>query len=76
MSQIYVFMIGVYRAEMLVVNCTQSLINVRGLAPVMSSHCAGAIPPKQHCNNSNNTDTTSMITLFTRSPQLDCRQMC
>jgi len=43
-----------YRAEMLVVNWTQSLINVRGLAPVMSSHCAGAIPPKQHCNDTNN----------------------
>ena len=36
----------VYRADMLVVNCTQSLISVRGLAPVMSSHCAAAMPPR------------------------------
>jgi hypothetical protein len=33
------------RAETVVVNDTQSLINVRGVEPVTSSHCALDVPP-------------------------------
>lgn len=32
-------------AETLVVKETQSLTKVRGVVPVMSSHCAGDVPP-------------------------------
>jgi len=53
-----------YRAEMLVVNCTQSLISVNGLAPVMSSHCAGAMPPATAVVQ---TDTNCWITAVTFS---------
>lgn len=35
----------VYLAETLVVNETQSLTKVRGVVPVISSHCAGDVPP-------------------------------
>lgn len=34
-----------YLAETLVVKETQSLMKVRGVVPVMSSHCAGDVPP-------------------------------
>lgn len=33
------------RADTVVVNETQSLINVRGVEPVTSSHCALDVPP-------------------------------
>jgi len=33
------------RADTVVVNDTQSLINVRGVEPVTSSHCALDVPP-------------------------------
>lgn len=36
-----------YLAETLVVKETQSLENVSGVVPVMSSHCAGEVPPVQ-----------------------------
>lgn len=35
----------VYLAETFVVKDTQSLMNVKGVVPVMSSHCAGVVPP-------------------------------
>ena len=34
-----------YLAETFVVKDTQSLMNVKGVVPVMSSHCAGVVPP-------------------------------
>lgn len=37
-------------AETLVVKETQSLTNVRGVVPVMSSHCAGDVPPAYRYN--------------------------
>lgn len=36
-----------YLAETLVVKETQSFINVSGVVPVISSHCAGEVPPKK-----------------------------
>lgn len=36
-----------YLAETLVVKETQSFENVSGVVPVMSSHCAGEVPPVQ-----------------------------
>lgn len=36
-----------YLAETLVVKETQSLENVSGVVPVISSHCAGEVPPVQ-----------------------------
>lgn len=35
----------IYLAETFVVKDTQSLMNVKGVVPVMSSHCAGVVPP-------------------------------
>ena len=34
-----------YLADTVVVKDTQSLTKVRGVVPVMSSHCAGDVPP-------------------------------
>lgn len=39
-------------AETLVVKETQSLTKVRGVVPVMSSHCAGDVPPGRQKYNS------------------------
>lgn len=36
------------RADTVVVNETQSLINVRGVEPVTSSHCALDVPPTMY----------------------------
>lgn len=36
-----------YLAETLVVKETQSFENVSGVVPVISSHCAGEVPPAQ-----------------------------
>lgn len=35
-----------YLADTLVVKETHSLTNVNGVVPVMSSHCAGVVPPE------------------------------
>lgn len=35
-----------YLADTLVVKETHSLTNVSGVVPVMSSHCAGVVPPE------------------------------
>lgn len=37
---------GTYLADTLVVKETHSLTNVNGVVPVMSSHCAGVVPPE------------------------------
>lgn len=41
-----------YLADTVVVNETQSLMNARGVVPVMSSHCAGLVPPSTTANTS------------------------
>lgn len=43
----YQFLYFCYLADTLVVKETQSLINVNGVVPVMSSHWAGVVPPAQ-----------------------------
>lgn len=35
-----------YLADTLVVKETHSLTNVKGVVPVISSHCAGVVPPE------------------------------
>lgn len=39
--------IGLYLADTVVVKETQSLQNIKGVVPVMSSHCAGLVPPTE-----------------------------
>lgn len=41
-----------YLADTLVVKETQSLMNVNGVVPVMSSHWAGVVPPTHGCKRS------------------------
>lgn len=46
-SHLFVSQLAVtHLAETLVVKDTQSLTKVRGVVPVMSSHCAGEVPPR------------------------------
>ena len=45
------FSSGSHLADTLVVKDTQSCMKVSGVVPVMSSHCAGDVPPETeaHC---------------------------
>lgn len=46
MSVLYRIIVLCYLADTLVVKETQSLINVNGVVPVISSHWAGVVPPE------------------------------
>ena len=55
-----------YLADTVNVNETQSLTNVSGVVPVMSSHSAGVDPPiKQVTTSTNVTSVIAMTTNFT-----------
>ena len=49
-----------YLADTVVVKDAQSLTKVRGVVPVISSHCAGVVPPE------NNERTNQLVTMETR----------
>ena len=49
-----------YLADTVVVKDAQSLTKVRGVVPVISSHCAGVVPPE------NNKRSNQLVTMETR----------
>ena len=49
-----------YLADTVVVKDAQSLTKVRGVVPVISSHCAGVVPPE------NNKRSNQLVTVETR----------